>query len=87
MSTIEKTIEKMQQDFHDHQREDDKHFSNIEASLTEMKEMLEEITRMSAPVNEWFTNIKWGKKVLMGILTVFGTVVGIIWGLKNIFTK
>ncbi len=51
----------------------------------EMKIAIADISSKSEPVNEWFKNINYSKKVFIWILGVVGSIVAIVLGIVEIF--
>lgn len=100
--TQDEAIKKMQIDLLTHQQQDELHFTHIEqlmesnnsilkqhdGEFQEIKELIRFISTENEPVNQWFKNITFGKRMLMGFLTIVSVIVGILYGIKYvIYTK
>jgi hypothetical protein len=88
-------IAKIRESMIQHNKDDEKAFQDINYKLSsleadrdqEHKEIMDAISALDikvTPVVDWFKNITFGKKALMWILGLIGSIVGIAIGLKTL---
>lgn len=76
-TSLEKTIEKIQKGMADHNTADDRRFAGLSTDMDEIKTSLKLLNDNMQPVIKWFSNMTWGKGVVMGILKLVSIIVGI----------
>jgi|TARA_R100001530_G_scaffold18915_3_gene16075 hypothetical protein len=91
-------IAKIKEAMIQHNKDDEKAFGAINSKLDaieadrdeEHKEIMDAIAALDmkvAPVVDWFKNITFGKRALMWILGLVGSIVAIAIGLKTLLSK
>jgi len=63
----------------------DKTHDVIRAEYSELRLSIHDLKQSAEPVNEWFRNINFSKKMALSFLGVVATLVGISIGLRSLF--
>lgn len=99
--SIERNIEGIRKDLYDHQLEDKDSFGELrmmQKSITdtlknhndkfeEIKLLIQGIAQENKYVNELFRNLTFGKKVFIGMMGLIATIIGILLGIKHLFSQ
>lgn len=67
-----------------HFEDDHNSFSSIENHLKDLKSSMQDLSKKTDPVAEWFQNVTFSKKLLLQFITFIGTIVAILFGITQV---